>query len=360
MKSPSILLSLVAAVTMTFGISTSTVQAQQCPSDVNQDHNVDGLDLAILLSGWGTNGGSGGADINGDGTVNGADLSILLSGWGMCPSPTWATVLEWTPDAAVVTNVTMRNAITASGLPWRVRDNAANIEMLLVPPGTFTMGCSASAQYGCYSSESPPHQVTLTNSFYMGRTEVTQAQWTAKMVSNPSYFVPANGYSLDTTKPVERVSWNMIASGPTSFMSLTGLRLPTEAEWEYAYRAGTTTAFHSFPGYTSGTNVDALVGNIAWVAPAAAGQTHPVGGKYANALGLHDMAGNVWEWCQDWYSAYSSASVTNPTGPATGMSRLLRGGDWVYNSIDCRSSRRHGRSPDIILSYCGFRVARNP
>ncbi|MSR69827.1 MAG: hypothetical protein EXS17_05725, partial [Phycisphaerales bacterium] len=240
----------------------------------------------------------------------------------------WYTVLEPAPDASVVTNVTLRNAITASGLPWRVRDNGTNIEMLLVPAGTFTMGCSASTQYGCNSDESPTHQVTLTQAFYMGRYEVTQAQWTAKMGSNPSFFVPANGYSSDTTKPVERVSWNMIASGSSSFMSLTGLRLPTEAEWEYAYRAGTTTAFHSYPAQPNGFNADTLLVNIAWYGSNSGSQTHAVGGKLANALGLHDMSGNVWEWCQDWYGStyYASSPAANPTGPATGTSRLLRGG----------------------------------
>jgi formylglycine-generating enzyme required for sulfatase activity len=272
----------------------------------------------------------------------------------------WYTVLEQYVDAAVVTNVTMRNAITASGLPWRVQDNGTGIEMLLVPAGTFTMGCSPSISYPtCASDENPTHQVTLTQAFYMGRYEVTQAQWTAKMGSNPSQFQGAS-YPDATSRPVEQVSWNMIASGSTSFMSLTGLRLPTEAEWEYAYRAETTTAFHSFPGYTSGTNDDTLLGNIAWYSSNAGSQTHAVGGKFANGLGLHDMSGNVWEWCQDWYGPYSSASVTNPTGPTTGTSRLLRGGGWGNNSLYCLASQRYGVTPGFINYGFGFRVVRTP
>ena len=133
----------------------------QCLADVNHDHSVDGTDLTVILSTWGTNGGSVGGDTNGDGIVNGLDLAFVLSGWGVCPGPTWATVLEWAPDAAVVTDANLRAAIMSSGFAWRVRDNAANIEMLLVPAGTFTMGCSASAQYACSSIESPTHQVTL-------------------------------------------------------------------------------------------------------------------------------------------------------------------------------------------------------
>ncbi len=145
-------------------------------------------------------------------------------------------------------------------------------------------------------------------------------------------------------------------------MYLTGLRLPTEAEWEYAYRAGTTTAFHSFPGYTSGTNDDTLLGNIAWYNANAGSQTHAVGGKLANGLGLHDMSGNVWEWCQDWYGStyYASSPLTNPTGPATGTYRLLRGGDWDVSSGNCRASRRIDYSPVFIVHYLGFRVVRTP
>ena len=143
-------------------------------------------------------------------------------------------------------------------------------------------------------------------------------------------------------------------------MSVTGLRLPSEAEWEFAYRAGTTTAFHSYPAQPNGFNDDSLLGNIAWYNANAGGQTHAVGGKLANGLGLHDMAGNVWEWCQDWYGPYSSGSVTNPTGPTTGSSRLLRGGYWDVNSSDCRASQRINFTPDIIANNIGFRVVRTP
>ena len=143
-------------------------------------------------------------------------------------------------------------------------------------------------------------------------------------------------------------------------MSLTGLRLPTEAEWEYAYRAGTTTAFHSYPAQPNGFNDDTLLGNIAWYNANAGSQTHAVGGKFANALGLHDMAGNVWEWCQDRYGLYSSVSVTNPTGPTTGSYRLLRGGYWLNVSVYCRASQRLGTSPDFVGDGLGFRAVRTP
>ena len=271
--------------------------------------------------------------------------------------PSWATLLELAPNPAVVTDANLRAAISASGLAWRVRDTASNIEMLLVPAGTFMMGCSASDQYGCGSDESPLHQVTLS-AFYMGKTEVTQAQWQGVMGSNPSYFQGAS-YPDSPSRPVELVSWNMIAAAG-GFNSVTGLRLPTEAEWEYAYRAGTTTAFHSYPGQPTGFYNDSLLDNIAWYSANAGSQTHAVGGKFANALGLHDMSGNVSEWCQDWYGAYSSAAQTNPTGPATGSLRLLRGGYWYVGSSFCRGSRRGDGYPSDAYGSFGFRAVRTP
>ena len=269
---------------------------------------------------------------------------------------TWYVVLEQNPNPAVVTNVTLRNAISATGYPWRVRDNGTQIEMVLVPGGTFTMGCTASNAYACSANENPTHSVTITNAFYMGRYEVTQAQWLAKMGSNPSYFKPPNTATADTSRPVEQVSWTTIQG----FLTSTGMQLPTEAQWEYACRAGTTTAFHGFTGYLSGTNDDTLVGNIAWYDANSGNVTHAVGGKAANGLGLHDMSGNVWEWCRDLYGAYSAGAQTNPTGPASGSIRVLHGGSWGNGTGNVRSSYRLGGAPDISNYGIGFRVARTP
>ena len=152
-----------------------------------------------------------------------------------------------------------------------------------------------------------------------------------------------------------QVSWNSVQS----FMAAMDLQLPTEAEWEYACRAGTTTAFHGFTGYLSGTNDDTLVVNIAWYNANSDGQTHAVGGKAANGLGLHDMSGNVFEWCSDWYGAYSAGAQTNPTGSASRTSRVLRGGSWYDVTYHVRSSNRNNDTPDPTYNI-GFRVARAP
>jgi formylglycine-generating enzyme required for sulfatase activity len=258
---------------------------------------------------------------------------------------------------------TLRAAIRATGLAWRVRDTATQIEMLLIPPGSFQMGCSASQSHSCGSIENPVHAVTLTQPFYLGRYEVTQAQWQARMGSNPSFFKSASAQvpaSQVPNRPVEQVSWNQIA-GSGGFMAA-GMRLPTEAEWEYAYRAGTTTAFHDFTGYLNGTNNDTLVGNIAWYTLNSNSQTRPVGGKGGNGFGLHDMSGNVWEWVNDWYSSsyYASSPATNPFGPAGGVSRVLRGGGWVHNSEILRASNRDFSGPSTSYKEAGFRVARSP
>ncbi len=268
----------------------------------------------------------------------------------------WATVLEATPDPDIVTDEGLRAAIVATGLPWRIADHASGIEMLLIPPGTFEMGCSPSIQHDCNSDESPVHQVTLTQAFYLGRYEVTQAEWVAVMGSNPSQFqspspeVPA---SQVPNRPVEYANWNAIQD----FETATGLRLPTEAEWEYACRAGTTTAFNN------GSNDDATLESLAWFGANSGNQTRPVGLKVANPLGLHDMHGNVWEWCEDWYGGgyYAQSPESDPPGPASGSYRVLRGGDWRMGSGNCRASFRAGGTPGGgNVDGDGFRVVRTP
>ncbi len=324
-----------------------------CLGDIVNDRTVNGADLGTLLAYWGpvTSGAfSIASDLNNDGDIDGSDLGILLAYWGACPTanvPAWATLIEAMPNPAVVTDPALRTAIAATGLAWRVRDTGTGIEMLLVPPGTFQMGCTASNLSGCNDDENPTHSVTLTQAFYLGRYELTQGQWVAKLVSNPSSF---QGYPDSVNRPVEQVTWN----AAQDYVRVTGMRLPSEAEWEFACRAGTTTAFNN------GSNADITAANVAWYVENSGGQTHAVGNKAANALGFYDMAGNVWEWVNDWYgsSYYSASPSTNPSGPASGTTHVLRGGSWYYDSGKVRSSNRStygGTGVDF-----GFRVARNP
>jgi formylglycine-generating enzyme required for sulfatase activity len=279
--------------------------------------------------------------------------------------PTWATALEALPNPAIVTSPSLRSAIAATGYPWRVRDNLSQIEMVLVPPGAFSMGCTASDVSSCLGNETPVHPVTLTGAFYLGRFEVTQAQWAARMGSNPSYFQSASAEvpaAQVPNRPVEQVSWNAVQG----FLSATGMRLPTEAEWEYACRAGTTTAFHGWPATPQGTSVEAQIGPIAWNFSNSDDQTRPVGGKAPNGLGLHDMSGNVLEWVKDRYSEnyYASSPVINPPGPSSGSERVLRGGSWWDTEDWLRSSVRYFDSPESVdfglEGVYGFRAARNP
>jgi formylglycine-generating enzyme required for sulfatase activity len=339
-----------------------------CVGDIFADGIVNGGDLGVLLSYWGPTTASAASrrcDIDGNGVVNGADMGIVLAGWGPCASnnvPAWATALETEPDPSVVTDPALRAAIVATGRPWRVRDNSTGIEMVLIPPGSFQMGCSASNAWGCWGGEYPVHLVTLTNAFYLSRCEVTQAQWQARMGSNPAYFSNANGQSGSDDRPVERVSWSDIQG----FLTNVGMRLPTEAEWEYAYRAGTTTAYHGWSATPEGTNDDSKVGEIGWyLYNTCYGDgcgTRAVGLKASNGFGLKDMLGNVWEWVNDWYDGYASGEQFNPNGPPSGTQRVFRGGSWFSSSpsFNVRSSFRISQFPDYNNENIGFRVARNP
>jgi len=172
--------------------------------DLNQDRTVDSADLGTLLGSFGLCQSGDPGDFNFDAVIDSSDLGTMLGNFGPCPSDlAWATVLEQSPNAAVVPDATVRAKIVASGFPWRVRDKSSGIELLLIPGGTFTMGCSASTSYFCISNENPTHQVTLSKAFYLGKTEVTQAQWQTTMGSNPSAF---QNYSDSPSRPVEQVS----------------------------------------------------------------------------------------------------------------------------------------------------------
>ena len=225
--------------------------------------------------------------------------------------------------------------------------NIAGFDMIYVKGGTFTMGATAEQGSDAESDEKPTHSVTLSD-YYIGRYEVTQAQWRAVMGSNPSIW---KGDNL----PVEDVSWNDIQEFIKKLNAQTGkrFRLPTEAEWEYAARGGNQSKGYKY----SGSN---KIKDVAWYDRTSRGKPHPVGQKTPNELGIYDMSGNVREWCQDWYGDYSSDAQTNPTGPSSGSYRVLRGGSWNYYARFCRVSHRNLNNPDLRISNCGFRLVMEP
>ena len=233
-------------------------------------------------------------------------------------------------------------------------------KMVRIPGGTFLMG-SPQDEWGRLNNEGPQRQVTVS-SFYIGRFPVTQAEFQEVMGRNPSTF---RGPNL----PVEQVSWfdaiefsnrRSIQAGLTPAYTISGntvtwnreangYRLPTEAEWEFACRAGTQTPFNN------GTSAN----EAGWHAGNSRGRTQAVGQKRPNAWGLYDMHGNVLEWCWDWYGAYPSEAQINPQGPAWGVGRVYRGGSWRFEANQIRSAFRFRNNPNLRLNFIGFRLARN-
>jgi formylglycine-generating enzyme required for sulfatase activity len=197
-------------------------------------------------------------------------------------------------------------------------------------------------------NEVPQHEVTITTPFYMGKYEVTQEQWDAVMAStlpNPSQF-------RGPKYPVQRVTWGRSVEFCEKLGRTTGrsVRLPTEAEWEYACRAGTRTAFSFGDAY-------ALTDAYAWFGDNAEQTAHPVGEKKPNPWGLYDMHGNVWEWCQDWHvDRYEAAAAADPQGPLSGTHRVLRGGSWLTGADGCRSAHRDPFNPNFRSANRGFRA----
>jgi len=227
------------------------------------------------------------------------------------------------------------------------------MDFVWIPAGTFRMGSPASEK-DRRDNEGPVHEVQITKGFWLGKYEVTQEQWQGVMGSNPS------GFNGNSRLPVEQVSWNDI-QGFIGKLRGPGYRLPTEAEWEYACRAGTTTPFNT--GNCLSTSQANYNGNYPY-SGCSKGEyrqkTTPVGSFAANAWGLHDMHGNVWEWCSDWYGEnyYASSPGVDPRGPSSGTARVLRGGSWDYYARYCRSAFRIRGTPDSRFSLIGFRLTR--
>ncbi len=225
---------------------------------------------------------------------------------------------------------------------WQIPDK---LEMISVPAGCFDMGCGDWTD-SCQDDEKPVHKVCLST-FEIGKFEVTQAQWALIMGFNPSYF--GRGGRL----PVEQVSWDDVQEFIQRLNAVSGqhYQLPTEAQWEYAARSGGKPE-----KYAGGDDLKQL----GWYGANSNGESHEIGGKSPNGLGLYDMSGNVWDWCSDWYGSYSEGTSRDPIGPASGMYRVLRGGSWSVSAGDCRSAYRNWSPPDIRIISFGFRLVRLP
>jgi formylglycine-generating enzyme required for sulfatase activity len=253
------------------------------------------------------------------------------------------------------------------------RTNSLGMEFVLVRPGTFWMGSPAS-EPNRYPDEGPRHRVRITRPFYLGRVLVTQEQYEQVTGRRPSSFAPEGSEAaavagLDTSRfPVESVSWDdavafcaALAARPAESGAGRSYRLPTEAEWEYACRAG---AAWSAP-FHQGHALSSWEANFDGSQPQGRARIGPnlrrpctVGSYRPNAFGLYDMHGNVWEWCQDWYDEryYERSPAIDPTGPESGESKVLRGGSFSQLGSSCRAAIRFGRHPRLVSGMDGFRV----
>ena len=239
-------------------------------------------------------------------------------------------------------SVALGASLTGNTITIPVKDGIS-IDMVRVEAGTFTMGATAEMKEP-WDKEKPTHRVTLTNDYYIGKYEVTQALWQAVMDKKTSKF---KGDNL----PVEQVSWDDCQKFISKLNRITGktFRLPTEAEWEYAARGGNKSQGYQYSGSNN-------LSDVAWYEDNSSSKTHAVGTKQANELGIYDMTGNVREWCQDWDGKYSSSSQVNPTGANSGAFRIIRGGSWRDDAMYCRSSFRDSLTPFYRNIDLGLRL----
>ncbi len=237
-------------------------------------------------------------------------------------------------------------------LPGKVK-----LDMVWIKPGSFKMG-SPEDELGRDSDETQ-HEVKISKEFWLGKYEVTQAQWNAVMGSNKSKF-------KGKTLPVTNVSWEKameFCEELTKMEEEAGnlpegykYTLPTEAQWEYACRAGTRTSLNSGENITAEIDECPNLDKVGWYGKLRSGTPHPVGKKQPNEWGLYDMHGNVREWCLDWYGEYPKSTVTDPKGPSSGSYRVMRGGSWNYYAYICRSAYRGRYCPSFNFSDYGFRL----
>jgi formylglycine-generating enzyme required for sulfatase activity len=259
---------------------------------------------------------------------------------------------KWTDYVSMLRNETLMSRYKIlfpppAGTVETVRVNGVDIEMVYVPGGTFMMGSPSNGKDR--NNDEVQHQVMLTKGYWIGKYEVTQEQWQAVMGNNP-----ANKFGVGNRYPVYYVSWNDCQEFIQKLNSLTGqnFALPTEAQWEYAARGGPSSKGYVYSGSNNINDVAEYYGNNNK-------STKPVGGRQANELGIYDMSGNVWEWCEDWIADYPGGSVTNPTGPSNGSYRVVRGGCWYSKARYCRSADRGNFDPSDRDYSLGFRLVRH-
>ena len=233
--------------------------------------------------------------------------------------------------------------------------NSIGMKLVLIPKGTFMMGSPVSEELR--QEDETQHEVTISKDYYLGVYEVTQAQYEKVMGKNPSHFQGAVVGNENADLPVDNVSWNdavvfceKLSDLPEEKKAGRLYRLPTEAEWEYACRAGSKTAF-------SFDDEEGLLPEYGWFNRNSSDRTHTVGLLDPNAWGLYDMHGNVWEWCSDRHGEYPKSPVSDPTGSRKGSERVLRGGGWLFEAEICRSAFRNGRVPSLCDGVLGLRVA---
>jgi formylglycine-generating enzyme required for sulfatase activity len=366
-------LMLGAAATYAQGdeLLVTNVQAQQQPGthlvDITYDLESVG-DIAVTIS----------VSLSTDSGVTYPFACQSLTGDvgdGVLPGTGKHIVWDAGADFPDLSSTTCRLQVTA--------DDGVNLDdFVVIPAGTFTMG-SPTSEPG-RSTDEAQHQVTLTRTICVSKYEVTQAEWQAVMGWNVSSFPGVN-------RPVENVNWydavsycNQKSTGEgltpayaianatynghhinsatvTWNQAANGYRLPTEAEWEYACRAGSTTAFANGPitqGLYQCLPIDPNLDQMGWYCGNASMTTHDVGGKMENAWGLFDMHGNACEWCWDWYGAYGG-NITDPVGPGAGSNRVIRGGNWIYEPWMCRSAFRISSLPNLVYFFVGFRPVRS-
>ena len=285
--------------------------------DVNGDGKVNIADVTDLIDNLLTNNTDKKGDVNGDGSVNIEDVTALI------------------------------DLLLTSGTQYDDGNyivNGVYFKMIKVDGGTFTMG-SPPTELGSSTTERPQHQVTLSD-YQIGETEVTQELWVAVMGNNPSIF------KGDLQRPVEYVNWDNCQEFINKLNEITGLNfhLPSEAQWEFAARGGNLSHGYKFSGSSK-------VIEVAWYKTNSDSITHPVKQLMPNELGIYDMSGNVCEWCNDWYYAYTSAAQVDPTGPETGSWKVYRWGSWNDAAAQCRVAYRYCREKSYRTHFLGFRLA---